>query len=551
MNRFLIITSIAMTAATTARAQWSDNPLTAFPTGTRIYDVATAVAPDGSTWMYVEEPTGYADDETKITCDFRVQRFDPQGNRCFGDNGKLLAASENLSYSLTAQRLFVDAEGNALIIVTDTRDAGKGSYSLTNTAYKVSADGTMLWDDEGVTLGIPGASETSGCFSIVQLPDSGDYVIAWFESTDTGGHILINRFSRETGAPLWSGESQTVLEGDGGLAQYPYLVTSGAEGHVMMLYADGTNQNLTVRKVNADGDRVWTSDKVIYDKGWNRTPLWTLLDVKPSGDGGMIVGWHDNHANISIMRGYMAYVAADGSTPFAATTGGEAAVCLSAEGMDGFNVKVMPAPDAAGGFMALWRETDVDTQSYQQLKMQRLKSDGTQEWTAGGKALNDLESITYSSPFLMPRDSRSVAVFYQVTGNLGTNSRIVASAFDTLSGDAVPGTDALPMQATLLSALTKPLTLTSVGYNEAQSCWIASMVMNSGNDDESEYLLQRLNSDFSFCRSTGIDHIDRDGSASQPYDRYYNLQGLPVTTPTAGHLYIKLTPTGPQKLIYR
>lgn len=545
MNRFLIITSIAIASAATVQAQWSENPLTAFPSGTRIYDVATAVAPDGSTWMYVEEPTGYVSgDESKITCDFRVQRFDPEGNRCFGDDGKLLAASENLTYTLTAQRLFVDADGNAIIIVTDTRDAGKGSYMLTNTAYKVSADGTMLWADEGVTLGVPGASETSGCFSIVQLPDSGDYVIAWFESTATGGDILINRFSSATGDPLWP---QTRLEGEDGLAQYPYLVTSGITGDVMMLYANGPNQNLTVRKINADGACGWDSDKVIYDKGWNRTPLWTLLDVKPSGNGGMIVGWHDNHANINVMRGYIAYIAADGSTPFADTTGGEAAVCLSDEGMNGFNVKVMPAP-TADGFMALWRETDVDTQNYQQLKMQRLKSDGTQEWAAGGKALDDLESITYSSPFLMPRDPESVAVFYQVTGNLGADSRIVARGFDALTGETLAGANGIPMQATLLSSMTKPLTLTSVGHNETHDCWIAAMIINSGSNDEADYLLQRLNSDFSFCKSSGISGVDTE---VQTYDRYYNLQGLPVDKPEDGHLYIKVTRSGAQKLIFR
>lgn len=545
MNRFLIITSIAIASAATVQAQWSENPLTAFPSGTRIYDVATAVAPDGSTWMYVEEPTGYVSgDESKITCDFRVQRFDPEGNRCFGDDGKLLAASENLTYTLTAQRLFVDTDGNAIIIVTDTRDAGKGSYMLTNTAYKVSADGTMLWADEGVTLGVPGASETSGCFSIVQLPDSGDYVIAWFENTATGGNILINRFSCATGDPLWP---QTRLEGEDGLAQYPYLVTSGITGDVMMLYANGPNQNLTVRKINADGACVWDSDKVIYDKGWNRTPLWTLLDVKPSGNGGMIVGWHDNHANINVMRGYIAYIAADGSTPFADTTGGEATVCLSDEGMNGFNVKVMPAP-TADGFMALWRETDVDTQNYQQLKMQRLKSDGTPEWAAGGKALDDLESITYSSPFLMPRDPESVAVFYQVTGNLGADSRIVARCFDALTGETLAGANGIPMQATLLSSMTKPLTLTSVGHNETHDCWIAAMIMNSGSNDEADYLLQRLNSDFSFCKSSGISGVDIE---VQTDDRYYNLQGLPVDKPEDGHLYIKVTRSGAQKLIFR
>lgn len=92
---------------------------------------------------------------------------------------------------------------------------------------------------------------------------------------------------------------------------YPYLINSG-DNQFILVYAKGSNQDLYARKIDFDGTSVWPEDTRIYRGGFGSIPLWTILNVQPSGDGGVILSWNDDRYYTNTESAYLSYVKPNG-----------------------------------------------------------------------------------------------------------------------------------------------------------------------------------------------------------------------------------------------
>jgi len=76
-----------------------------------------------------------------------LQRLDPLGNKLWAPNG-LLVSSNQQSSSLVDWDLIVDANDNAVVAFTDTRNSG----NLNPFVYSISPNGDFLWGANGIDL---------------------------------------------------------------------------------------------------------------------------------------------------------------------------------------------------------------------------------------------------------------------------------------------------------------------------------------------------------------------------------------------------------------
>ena len=423
---------LALVAMTNAYGQWTEQPIPVITEGTSMYNNETIVGSDGTTYfLYYHPNIKNAVDEydtDNVVYEYRLQALDKNGEKKFGDLGILISDYPNRSYCVVNNYLYIDKDGNVVVAVSDARDCEDGETFMGLYAYKVSPEGEMLWDEEGITL--DWNTELIAATKIIGLPD-GSYVLAWMRSNALGSMTMainLQRLSAD-GKAQWGDEvnltSETVTY------QYPYLVDAGMNQFILV-YAKGGAQDLYARKIDFDGTSVWGEDTRIYRGGWGSIPLWTILDVKPSGDGGVILGWNDDRAYTNVESAYMAYVTGDGKIGFSAASD-EGDVKLSYDEWKHFNCKVMADP-AGDGFLAFWRETD-GGQNWQRMMIQKLSKQGELLYGDEGLMLFDFEQSAFGYNSIQPGKDGEAAFFYMKQNSGWGDVDIIYATLDTKAGE--------------------------------------------------------------------------------------------------------------------
>ena len=435
MNRLLLLAGALLTAGS-AFAEWGnsiDSPVAVFPTGTLSYATETKAAPDGSVWTVVYHPNlrEAADeyDTGNVVYEYRVQHFDPSGNPTFPEEGLLVSDYKNLSYTVVNDYLLVDRDGNAVIAVADCRNSTGSERSY--TAYKISSDGEFLWGEDGVALSDPlKPSAFAGCVNSVQLED-GSYVFAWseYDSNDVS-HVCMQRLS-DSGKAQWALDKAAITDAVSG---YPYLVNSG-DNTFILVYARTASSVLYARKLDFECESVWGTDVRIYRGGWGSVPLHTILSVKSSGDGGVLVAWSDDRKGENRESAYISYVTSDGALGFAGSSD-EADVKLCYDEWRCFNVNAVPAADGSC-FYAVWRRTDA-AQYFQGVKIQKISRRGELLWGDDAKDLWEAEDQSLGYFSLQQAGADGACAFFEKYTEY-FDQQCFAYRFDS-NGDAVwPG----------------------------------------------------------------------------------------------------------------
>ena len=137
MNRTLLL-GAALLVAGSAMAEWGTSagqPTALFPSGTTSYATELKAASDGSVWAMIYHPNlADAEDEfdtSHVVYEFRLQRFDSDGNPTFPEEGILLSDYANWSYTVVTDYLLADSEGNAVVAVPDCRNSPGSEKSVT------------------------------------------------------------------------------------------------------------------------------------------------------------------------------------------------------------------------------------------------------------------------------------------------------------------------------------------------------------------------------------------------------------------------------------
>lgn len=389
-----------------AMAQWNANPsesMLAWPDGKSYYANEMQIGEDGTTWLCVYHPQNG-------TVATTIQAIDSTGVKLLGEEGLLVSEERNMTYTVVNQLIMVDKDGNAIVVVHDLRNSPSEEQRLSYTIYKVSPEGEMLWGNEGLSIDGGITYEMSAAMKVIQLED-GSYVFAWMRLNGNLFAIEMQRVSND-GELLWNADDVRLMDNTSTYT-YPYLVNAG-DNQFILVYAKGSNQDLYARKIDFDGTPVWPEDTRIYRGGFGSIPLWTILDVQPSGDGGVIVSWNDDRYYTNIESAYLSYVKPNGELGF---TAGEEGQKLGYAGWRSFNVTAR-YDSKTNSFIALWRETDAN-QNWYRLVTQRVSLQGELLWGEEGLELCPMDTQPIAYMDLQPGGEGEMGVFYMMNHSYG------------------------------------------------------------------------------------------------------------------------------------
>ena len=493
----LVVTLFLFFGMLSAYGQWIENQGIPIVTeGTSIYDNKTVVGKDGTTYFLGYCPNlKEAEDEydtDNVVYEYRLQAIDKNGVRKFGDLGLLISDYPNRSYCVVNDYLYLDKEGNIIVVVFDAR-AHEYEDLMGAYAYKISPEGEKLWGEDGVLLG--NGRDLVAAMRMVELTD-GSIVFAWMRSHGQLLAIDLQRISAK-GEPQWE-PTEVGLNDETVTYQYPYLVDAGMNQFILV-YAKGGAQDLYARKMDFDGTSVWSEDTRIYRGGWGSIPLWTIFVVKPSGDGGVILGWNDDRSMTNIETAYMSYVTKDGEIGFSgASDNGD--VKLNYSEFRNFNCKVMADP-AGDGFLAFWRETS-EGQSWQRMVMQKVSKEGELLYGDEGVMIADFEETNFGYNSIQPGNEGEAALFYMRQNAGYGDVDVLYITFKTETGEF------LMEEPHRLIAGTKERSSMTSHVCQEEGFWILKWkedYKDENNNTQEKHLLYRL--DYRVNDTTSVENI--------------------------------------------
>jgi len=382
-------------------AQWTDdvnvnNEIT--PTTSddfSVYDYEVRTNSNGTTYFFFSAPL-YG------TISNRLQVFDKDGNAQLPDTCKVVAAEKNRTWTAVNQLTEIDHDGNLIISVFDLRSGGCGY-----TIYKYNEKGEELWntqlnDGNAVDGG-------SACMSIACTSDGG-YVFAYMTYNDAM-QVQIEKLDKD-GKSVWRRE----LSSDAVNYSYPHVVDCGGM-EVMLVYAQGSNQDLYARMIDFSGEDSWDEPVLIYDGGFTGNPLHTMLKVRKGPDDGVIVAWMGWDTEWGSYEARMSLIKNDGTYGFASGEGGTV-ISNSAysRGLPEFYYN-----DDDEAIYCVYQQFSQGNQSYAGLFAQKISYEGELMWGGEGKAIADMQSsVGYGYESIQCAPDGKVAIFYMK--NLDSNN---------------------------------------------------------------------------------------------------------------------------------
>ncbi|GHT88722.1 hypothetical protein FACS189474_4470 [Bacteroidia bacterium] len=255
-----LLTLMAVLSCFAAKAQWSNDPAEnnrINPDGETTYSEQVGSTSDGTTYIVYTRPK----DGSIQTV---LQILDKDGRKLFPDEGQLISNKRTLTFNMVSELLFVDKQGNAIIPVADCRNSPADKSYLNYTLYKVSPAGEKLWGDEGIDLGKGTPSASQCAMTVIQLEDD-SYVAAW-QNTDVSNKntVKIERLSL-SGEFLW--EQALEVQETGVQMHWPTLTNAG-NNLFNLVYYRGNAYEITVKKLDFDGEAVWAKDTKVYGEGF-------------------------------------------------------------------------------------------------------------------------------------------------------------------------------------------------------------------------------------------------------------------------------------------
>lgn len=498
MKKILLFAAAGVMSCTAALGQWNSDPainLVVWPEGESYYTTQMDVAPNGNTWLAASRPLT---DGVTVS----LQLIDSTGNLLF-EEPLTVSQYKARTWVSAGDILYVDRDGNAIIAVTDCRnDPEAGEYGYESyTVYKVSQTGELLWGKEGISLDGENVYDLVAAMRITQIAD-GSYIFAWMHNHKENinmASIKMQRVSAD-GELLWDVNETCLHDASGKVAyMYPYVVDAG-NNQFLLLWAQGSNQDIYVRKIDFDGTSVWSEDTRVYRSGFGTIPIWTILDVKPSGDGGLIMSWNDDRNFTNIESAYLTYVKPNGEIGFMA---GEEGQKLGYSGWRALSVRCNYDPKS-DCFYAMWYECN-SGQSWNRVVAQRVSRDGELLWSEEGLELKPMELTNYGYFSVQNGIDDEMAFFYMrnYAGSFGDVEAFVTTV------NVNDTTVRRESEFTKSTRVSEKAGLTTTRMVDGKY-WIAKW--NDGGRVEDEVkvdrlMMQRINNDFTLGNPNADDAV--------------------------------------------
>ena len=408
-------TLIIFLAATFSMAQWSSNP----SVNLQITDLADeqvlpkiALASNGDYYVgfYSLEENNY---------NIRLQRLDSKGNILWQENGILVSDHPSMSW-ITDWDMTVDQENHAVITFQDIRNAGNNNIY----AYRISPEGDFIWGEDGLELSNNERFEAS---PKVTVTNSNNSIIVW-QSQYTTSKIVIQKITPD-GTKLF-GESGTDITSPTANLTWPQILPAGEDDFIMKYYEDtGTSwaptRRLFAQRYDLDGEPVWDHPAEIQTTG--TITGWTqILPMKPDGNGGFYIAWHDNQISGTISSSWIQHINHEGNTSFT-----ENGLLLSNRNdFNQFYPKFV-LDEAGENIYIYWDEVSGD-QNQSGIYGQKITSSGTLLWSEGGKKIIDINNLEIQISDVLPHDNKAILIYKTTTG---LNNTFIAQYLDENGGN--------------------------------------------------------------------------------------------------------------------
>lgn len=521
----VLLTLTTVLSCSAAMAQWTSDPSVntkVSPDGQEIYAQEFAVNKDGLVFFNYNAP------HNNNTETF-LQILDKEGNKMLDGMGLTVSDKPARGWVAVNQMLMSDKDGNAIIAVSDCRNAPAGSQDLSYTIYKVSPEGEMLWGEDGVDLEKGESVSSEAKMSMIQLED-GSYIFAWArsKSADDLYKIYMERLSAD-GEFLW--ENPIVIESADNNCMYTWLANAGDNQFVMM-YAKGINQVLTAQKYDFDGTPVWPQEASIYDYGFGSIPIWTFVEMIPDTKGGIFVGWYDDRYSTNYSKTYVSHVTNEGKLGF--ISGKEGTALANPEYMRGFAPK-MVYDEKTDCLFTLHCETDAD-QNWYHLLLQKVSMDGELLWGSEGYEVMPLENnCTMSYYSLQNAGEGNFTVFYQKLEGNASNSNVLTYAirFDG-NGDQPEEVWENPVQLSTMNCNKSGLESSPLMNNEYYITMWSNNYTNEGT------FMQRINLDGTLGMKISVEEETADKGLSLTIGSNGNEAVISVTNDKAAEATIDI-----------
>ncbi len=475
-----------------------------------------------------------------------INIFDKDGVCQFEEGSQVINDYPTMSWEAFGDLMYQGNDGNIYVAVQNTKnvwDLGQGeegTSELNCHLYKLSPKGKMLWD-EPVDLNRGGyALNIQAAHTIAQIAD-GSIFVAWMDYNtleNERGRILIERVSKD-GELMW--EEPMVIEDEANTFTYPYLLDAG-DNQLLLVYAEGSRQDLMVRKIDFDGSSVWSEDVTVYQGGFGNIPLWTFLSVISDGKGGCFVGWYDDRNFTQFEQTYVAHVTSEGKHGFPSGVGGEAVGYCNEAGLRSFAPTLLY--DEANEYLYVLRKETNSGQGYQRLMIQKVAMTGELEWGAEGVEMRPDNSYAIAYFDMAFAEDGNIVAFYMSNNSYADQTQVGAYAhkFDIETGEPMWVGDLL---FTTLADGRSNLTVSDLIDGKY---WVAmwedeKFIEGEDNEDSTSLdrnrlYMQRINIDGTYGEPTAVEKIEDDEfiaicisgnniNASES-TKVYNVNGIEV-----------------------
>jgi len=381
-------------------------------TGTQQYPTIVSDGAGGAivTWYDYRNGTNY---------DIYVQRISADGTIQWTDDGVALctAAGGQLNPTVVS-----DGAGGAIVTWFDYRSGGTSDIY----AQRISAGGSVQWAANGVALCTAGGTQQ---YPTIVSDGAGGAIVTWFDprSGTSNTDIYAQRISA-TGVVQWLANGVALCTA-AFRQDYPTIVSDGAGGAIVTWYdyRSGTNYDIYIQRISADGTIQWTADGVALCAATGTQWVPTIVS---DGAGGAIVTWYDQRSgNWDI---YAQRIAASSAVSW---TADGVALC-TATGEQSYPTI---ASDGAGGAIVTWYDYRSGT-SYD-IYAQRIAAGGSVQWVANGVALCTATGTQQYPTIVSDGGSGAIVTWYDNrSGNYDIYAQRV-QANGQLGGDVtdVPG----------------------------------------------------------------------------------------------------------------
>ena len=517
MKKIALLAAVAA-CAISASAQWPSAANEAVAMFSEVQDYPNPMLtglPSGETWFLFTKIDNVGGDLTET---YYYQGLTADGKAIKGNEPALLSKYKNVSWMADGKNIFTDNDGNVIILVYDYRK--NASYQGV-TAYKVSPSGEQLWGEDGIYLS--GDLEAGMVTSVTgcQLTD-GSYVFAWRMMTDDLiGAIPMVRLKAD-GTFAWTEE--IILGSAKDPCLFPYIV-DGGNSQFILVYMQGSNMDVKAMKYDFDGTAVWSKPTEIYNGGFLTTP-WAVVDVQPSGDGGVLFAWVDDRDMNNAFEPYLAYVEPNGELGFNIRNG----LCLDyQDGASATGIRVTYDP-GSDSFVTVWASI-IPTGIYHSVKAQSVSKNGDLNWGVEAKDIAKTDQGDHLFARVVCGEPGRVAFFYQESANGGALGILnYADYYDVASGKQVwParvafGSDAQPM--------------TELNAVHSGDFWVAAWTLcldenGDYNPNTGNVMAQRVNYDGTVGNNgSGISNVASDEDPNAPAE-YFSIDGRRISNPDA------------------